>query len=278
MIDDLRLQTQSNAKIIIDDDTGTRLGILKLVDSCNAYVSTDTALTATVSEALVRQRLLIVPDTFLLNPDNGYIQIPTDSYKSVPITKEMLLYQPNHKGATIPILNHQDVRLALRQAYTMSIEERRAMVANMAMVPGPSQTVPPMIKAIKDGWALKTSEARIELQSNTPCGVVWEGPQFSYHSLALINRELSIRLMDAGHELSIINTAKELAGYKIEDRFQRLTSRVNQPLKSQACCHIRHQWPPDFTPPDQGHWIMIQPWEYGSLPKAMGCTNEFCFG
>lgn len=32
--------------------------------------------------------------------------------------------------------------------------------------------------------------------------------------------------------------------------------------------HIRHQWPPDFTPPREGHWVMIQPWEYGSMPSS----------
>jgi glycosyltransferase involved in cell wall biosynthesis len=30
--------------------------------------------------------------------------------------------------------------------------------------------------------------------------------------------------------------------------------------------HVRHQWPPNFTPPPAGHWVIYQPWEYGSLP------------
>jgi len=32
---------------------------------------------------------------------------------------------------------------------------------------------------------------------------------------------------------------------------------------------VRHRWPPDFTPPaDRGAFVLVQPWEYGRLPKA----------
>lgn len=267
MIDLLRQKTCSDAKITLDEDIGTRLGILNLVDSCNAYVSTDTAPTAPISEARVRKRLLIVPEGFFQNLDNGHIGIKVDPSQTAPMTREMLFYQPNHKGSSMPLIDHRNVRRALRLAYLMTGEERRHVVANMTMVPGPAETVPPMIQAIKDGWVYKMARSRIELQRKDNFGIVWEGPQFSYHSLALINRELSLRLMNAGFELSIHNTAKELSDYKIEHKYQRLASMVNRSLTSPVGCHIRHQWPPDFTPPDEGHWIMIQPWEYGSLPK-----------
>ena len=32
--------------------------------------------------------------------------------------------------------------------------------------------------------------------------------------------------------------------------------------------HVRHQWPPKLEPPPQGRWVLMQPWEFGSLPKA----------
>ena len=31
--------------------------------------------------------------------------------------------------------------------------------------------------------------------------------------------------------------------------------------------HVRHQWPLQMEPPEEGHWVVIQPWEFGSLPK-----------
>jgi glycosyltransferase involved in cell wall biosynthesis/Flp pilus assembly protein TadD len=39
-------------------------------------------------------------------------------------------------------------------------------------------------------------------------------------------------------------------------------------LSDGADVHVGHQWPPDFTPPAEGHWVIIQPWEYGSIPHA----------
>jgi glycosyltransferase involved in cell wall biosynthesis len=27
------------------------------------------------------------------------------------------------------------------------------------------------------------------------------------------------------------------------------------------------QWPPRWEPPAEGHWIVLQPWEFGSLPR-----------
>ena len=30
---------------------------------------------------------------------------------------------------------------------------------------------------------------------------------------------------------------------------------------------VRHHWPPNLEAPKSGHWVIIQPWEFGSLPK-----------
>ena len=32
--------------------------------------------------------------------------------------------------------------------------------------------------------------------------------------------------------------------------------------------HVRHCWPPVMEPPACGKWVLMQPWEFGSLPKA----------
>ena len=99
--------------------------------------------------------------------------------------------------------------------------------------------------------------------------VKWEGSQFVNHSLALVNREMCIKLSEKQDiELSIIPYEPHKFG-KEEDpeRFSFIQERLNRPLSSSVDVHIRHQWPPNFTPPPIGHWVMIQPWEYGALPK-----------
>ncbi|HSR11558.1 MAG TPA: hypothetical protein VLS90_08920, partial [Thermodesulfobacteriota bacterium] len=111
----LREKTASRAKITVDDDLGTRKGIVEVIDGCNAYVSTDTAATAPIFEAWVRKRLVVVTGGLgLTYPSNCFIQIRVDPAARGPLTKEMLEYQPHHKDAFMPLLHVADVRAALR--------------------------------------------------------------------------------------------------------------------------------------------------------------------
>ena len=102
-----------------------------------------------------------------------------------------------------------------------------------------------------------------------PLRVVWEGSQFVYHSLALVNRELCIGLADHSDvELSLIPYEHHQFDAAADpDRLQLIADRMYRPLSKPAEFHVRHLWPPNFEPPSEGHWIMIQPWEYGALPE-----------
>ena len=268
LINSLRLKTGSNASIIIDEEIGTRKGILDLIDSCNVYVSTDTAPTAPVAEARVRHRFIVASFAHKMMPRAYFVGINEDTNAKVPLTPDMLMYQPHHKDAFMPQLKIVDVRRALRRAYKLTAEERAAACNNSAsLIPGEKESFPMIINAINAGWLYKEEMAK----QKTPHGeierVVWEGSQFVRHSLALINRELSLRLIDAGYEVSIIPYEKDEFGPEIDPRFEKIAERTNKPLTGKADIHIRHKWPPDFEPPADGYWVMIQPWEFGSLPK-----------
>lgn len=97
--------------------------------------------------------------------------------------------------------------------------------------------------------------------------LIWEGSQFVYHSLAYINRELCLQLIDAGHEVSVIPYERHQFGPEVDSRFEKLAGCFGAPLSRNLDVHVRHQWPPNFTPPPAGHWVMIQPWEFGRLPE-----------
>src|SRR5262249_52462829 len=71
-----------------------------------------------------------------------------------------------------------------------------------------------------------------------------------------------------GHDLSIFPTDREEPETSAVPGPRRLTERFYRPLTRSVDAHIRHQWPPKFTPPPAGHWVIIQPWEYGSLPRS----------
>jgi len=98
--------------------------------------------------------------------------------------------------------------------------------------------------------------------------VVWEGDFEGLHSLALVNRAICRELLERGVELGLIQVECGPA----EDRVPldgRLTARMGKPSGGgPAQVHVRHQWPPRLEPPAQGRWVLMQPWEYGSLPKA----------
>jgi len=57
----------------------------------------------------------------------------------------------------------------------------------------------------KDVHAETDAAPRPVVRADDPCAVRWEGSQFVHHSLAFINRELCLRLIEAGHEISIID-------------------------------------------------------------------------
>jgi glycosyltransferase involved in cell wall biosynthesis len=82
-----------------------------------------------------------------------------------------------------------------------------------------------------------------------PLRLLWEGDHQLLHSLSLVNRQFCLGLRRRGHDVRI--------GAEDPSR-DRETAEVV----------VRQQWPPSFTPPSEGHWVMMQPWEFGSLPKA----------
>lgn len=97
--------------------------------------------------------------------------------------------------------------------------------------------------------------------------ISWHGGLFVHHSLALVNRELCLQLLERGLEISFSPSQPDEFNASIDPRFNRLEACRHRPLK-QIDVTVRHQWPPDFSRPPQGKLIVVQPWEYGSIPSA----------
>lgn len=86
-----------------------------------------------------------------------------------------------------------------------------------------------------------------------PLAVRWTGEQATPTSLARINREVVDRL-DADPAI-------------VAQRWATDAGTPPSPLPRVADVEVRHQWPPDFTPPASGHLALVQPWEFGSIPE-----------
>lgn len=99
-------------------------------------------------------------------------------------------------------------------------------------------------------------------------GVVWEGPFFAHHSFANVNREVVTLL--AGRDdvdVGVIADAPEEP-----DDPAGAASGVLAPLighrPTSVAHHVRHRWPPDFTRPRAGRYVVMQPWEFTQVPTA----------
>ncbi len=100
-----------------------------------------------------------------------------------------------------------------------------------------------------------------------PLALVWEGPFATTHSFALVNRAICRRLLGRGHRLTLFLAGlSESDGTTLVD-YPDLAEHVDRPMPEGAL-HVSHRWPPRLQPPASGHWILTQPWEFGSLPRA----------
>ncbi len=87
------------------------------------------------------------------------------------------------------------------------------------------------------------------------------------HSLALVNREMELALIETGQvNLSILPVGEDNFSALLNSRSRGLIRYFQQRASFPIDVHVRHQWPPNWTAPPVGHWVVIQPWEYGGLP------------
>jgi glycosyltransferase involved in cell wall biosynthesis len=79
--------------------------------------------------------------------------------------------------------------------------------------------------------------------------VRWQGDHGRLTSLSIVNDRVTERL------------PVEL------QRVRRDGRALDPPLPHAADVEVRHQWPPDLSPPRSGRLAVIQPWEYGAIPR-----------
>ncbi|MBN1756680.1 MAG: glycosyltransferase [Chitinispirillaceae bacterium] len=110
--------------------------------------------------------------------------------------------------------------------------------------------------------------ARKSTRSSNSIKINYEGSLFVHHSLGMVNRELLSELVKFPN-LDIRHIPFETDQFTpgSDSKYRQLTSIKKKPHPD-ADIHIRHRWPPDFTRPPSGKFILMQPWEYGSLPVS----------
>jgi glycosyltransferase involved in cell wall biosynthesis len=98
--------------------------------------------------------------------------------------------------------------------------------------------------------------------------VLWQGPLLARHSLARVNRELTWQLMEAGCELVLQSYEPHPVDPDADEDLGRIAGRMYAIPSRSFDVQVRHGWPPNFIAPGEGHLVVMQPWEFGSLPRA----------
>jgi glycosyltransferase involved in cell wall biosynthesis/Flp pilus assembly protein TadD len=157
----------------------------------------------------------------------------------------------------------RDAARALYEALGMA--GRQADQAAFAQARRDLAAAAPQLIALEAWFAPPAPQFTASDTQAGPMAIVWEGDQCVLHSLSLVNRAFCAGLIERGHELSILSDSR-VPGDALSVP-TRLSECFHRPLSRPADAHIRQQWPPNFTPPASGHWVVMQPWEFGSLPR-----------
>jgi FkbM family methyltransferase len=98
--------------------------------------------------------------------------------------------------------------------------------------------------------------------------VRWQGPFLAQHSLGHVNRQITRQLAALGCGLTLVDVPSPGAPIEPGPLLDFVSQHQGRPLARPADVCVRHAWPLDPTPPVEGRWVVLQPWEYGSIPAA----------
>ena len=183
---------------------------------------------------------------------------------------------------------------ATRPSPKLSFRPSRAELEKLRTRTGP-RALPwsevTLLRGTEEGDSATSKLARLRVGIRLFCGgsrgvsplavrLAWEGDFEAVHSLAIVNRAICRGLLDRGHDVRLITgTARTPVGaderVELDDRLLQALSAATgaagengdaPPFDAQV--HVRHLWPPALEPPAHGKSVLMQPWEYGSLPKA----------
>ncbi len=190
--------------------------------------------------------------------DNLLPEVIVDAFKKMMNdSPKKLKWQPSLETVEAGILPNEDYE----QTIIRNLESKKKPIRLVLHDP---HHVLPVYAEEWNGVVIKRDSGKAA--AGKP-GIIWEGSQFVTHSLALINRELCLQLIREGYEVSLLPYEPDQFGAEADPRFKALAERMNKPLTGTTDVHVRHHWPPNLTPPPEGHWVIIQPWEFGSLPR-----------
>ncbi len=143
-----------------------------------------------------------------------------------------------------------------RQVVKRLEEIEHLMDAPEPRIPARSTTLPPKDLSLKD--------KKID----------WVGPFSDFGSLAHVNRSLA-KAMGASFKKQLRLVEPSSLATKTGPISKELAARLERNERREASLTVRHQWPPNFESKSEGGpLVLMQPWEFGALPKSWVAATE----
>ena len=210
-----------------------------------------------------------------MNTDNSYLigcevkQVPEEGWREIPTYK-------GHRWAEPSLVETRELMRRVREERGEASEkakQAREEVIDQFSRARVGRLMREELERLRGDGSVRPEAARARAsRSRKPAreraAVRWEGAQFSRHSLAHVNRELCLGLIRSGEvDLSIAPTEPPQLTADEDPRFKELENRFFASLPRPADVHVRHFFPPRLNSPEEGLFALIQPWEYGFLPR-----------
>jgi glycosyltransferase involved in cell wall biosynthesis len=246
--------------------------ILQLFRSCQAFVLPNRAEDSGRSVMTAMGLGLPVIATAwsgnrdFMSPGNSY---PLD-YKLVEIPARFRVGPGSLIGTRWAESSVEQIRESMRQVYThcQQAQEKAKKAQQEILEICNWQRVANLVRGHLHEVSEKLRKPAAKIAtSGSRLHICWEGPQLVNHSLALVNREMELALIGSNElDLTVLPVGQDDFHSSLDCKFQEITSHYGKQSTKPASVHVRHQWPPNWVPPQNGHWVVIQPWEYGCLP------------
>ncbi|MGQ9819847.1 MAG: glycosyltransferase [Candidatus Kapaibacteriales bacterium] len=188
-----------------------------------------------------------------------------------PITLEEFLNATENAHLPTQGINQEK----LEESATFDLEELSALIDRTEAKFKDGMKITEFVNSEETLKPQTVEETKVTEPIEPELNVVWEGSQFVFHSLALINREHCHNLIQSGVvEVTIIPYEAEQFLPNSNPKYETLSSKdiryketPPEHIRKLPYLWVRHQWPPKAEPPKGAKWVIIQPWEFSSLPR-----------
>ncbi|MFM8879922.1 MAG: glycosyltransferase, partial [Verrucomicrobiota bacterium] len=111
--------------------------------------------------------------------------------------------------------------------------------------------------------------------------LAFEGSFLDLGSLSHVNRSLVQHLNQEPKVRAVAVSHGEPAPGTVPQELKGWAQKAQRRSPADTRVTVRHHWPPDWKRPERGAWVLIQPWEFGSIPaewaeKAQAVDEIWC--